>query len=338
MSNIKETLDDLTNTLNTINDLENDIKEPITPVLLSDKKELISNTIINIKDDIVDDIKSSIIKNTDDIVEQGVKKVENELNKTNIGTGVNAVMKYLTSQKEKINNIVNNSSDSHVSSHVELTPNNNKENSNSLTPNKFKTSLSEKQNGIQRIRKVDRKNLFSELCSELPITLKYTEGNLDGNDTVLNYAQEWKQWYEVDERDELKELIDELKRLEEKYKILGKFNTNIDKGIQFSLLVLGSGVVYVEASKASTEVISKWNIVAGALTTTATIVYNFFKFDKKGPHYNTISNNIRKLRSWIEGKMILPIDKRYSPFDIYSISFKAYQSIIEEAQSINNTK
>ena len=50
------------------------------------------------------------------------------------------------------------------------------------------------------------------------------------------------------------------------------------------------------------------------------------------------SNNLRKLRSWIEGKMILPINKRFSPFDIYSISFKAYQSILEEAASINQNK
>ena len=119
---------------------------------------------------------------------------------------------------------------------------------------------------------------------------------------------------------------------------MGKFNSNVDKGIQFSLLVLGSGVVYVEAAKASTNVISKWNIVAGALTTFATIVYNFFKFDKKGPHYTMTSNNIRKLRSWIEAKLILPIDKRFSPFDIYSMGFKAYQTIIEEATSINESK
>ena len=305
-----------------------DISIPSTPILKNVIKEVdssisripdlsLKNVSLKVEDEITKDLGS---------LTSGIDKLKD----TDVGKGTSAVLNYLASQQNKIKNIVSQKEDSKTS-----------------TPNKFKSISPQVENvsshTIQtsenkRVRKIDRKALFSELCSELPITLKYTEGNLDGNDTVQNYAHEWKQWYEVDETDEIKELIDELKNLEEKYKKMGKFNTNVDKGIQFSLLVLGSGVVYVEASKASTDVISKWNIVAGALTTFATIVYNFFKFNKKGPHYITTSNNLRKLRSWIESKMILPIDKRFSPFDIYSMGFKAYQSIIEEAASINDSK
>jgi hypothetical protein len=339
MSNIKETV----NNLNTIIDITNEtvnellehksaLKDPTTPILkeLDSRLNDVNKTASKIKEKGIELIPSSDKIETE--IKNEVLNVKENI-KSSLGSGVNAVMNYLSSQKDKIENLV---------SKENITSSNNSSNTNH-TPNKFmKESVFPEDDGSKkhtnnRVRKIDRKNLFSELCSELPITLKYTEGNLDGNDTVHNYAHEWKQWYEVDEVDELKELIEELKKLEEKYKIMGTFNNNVDKGIQFSLLVLGSGVVYVEASKASTEVISKWNIVAGALTTFATIVYNFFKFDKKGPHYTMTSNNIRKLRSWIEGKMILPIDKRYSPFDIYSISFKAYQTIIEEAESINQS-
>ncbi len=360
---------------NFINDSisEKDILDniPSTPILkaLDNVNNLeLSDPRTGLPDNIIREIElaknkdiESLVKNVSDkLIEEGKNKVQKELEKSNTGSGVNAVINYLMAQKD--NRVFKSSQKPDVSSQKS------ESSSSQSTPNKFKSlsissnsglgtgssvedprSLEEKNEdktsgtgtgtlGTGRVRKIDRKNLFSELCSELPITLKYTEGNLDGNDTVKNYAEEWTQWYEVDEKDELKDLIEELKRLEEKYKKLGKINTNIDKGIQFSLLVLGSGVVYVEASKASTEVISKWNIVAGALTTTATIVYNFFKFDKKGPHYTMTSNNLRKLRSWIEGKMILPINKRFSPFDIYSISFKAYQSILEEAASINQNK
>ncbi len=360
---------------------------PSTPILkaLDDVNNLeLPDPRTGLPDNIIREIElaknkdlESLVKNiSEKVIDDGKNKIKKELEKTNTGTSINAVMNYLMSQKENrlFKSSENNNNTGIPDFGTLRVPERSDGSGNKIemskvsesvqsTPNKFKSlSLNSGNEGLDqnlnlgvrntdknkedtgssnnklRVRKIDRKNLFSELCSELPITLKYTEGNLDGNDSVQNYAQEWTQWYEVDEKDELKDLIEELKRLEEKYKKLGKINTNIDKGIQFSLLVLGSGVVYVEASKASTEVISKWNIVAGALTTTATIVYNFFKFDKKGPHYTMTSNNLRKLRSWIEGKMILPINKRFSPFDIYSISFKAYQSILEEAASINQNK
>jgi hypothetical protein len=38
------------------------------------------------------------------------------------------------------------------------------------------------------------------------------------------------------------------------------------------------------------------------------------------------------LKGWIESKLVLPFDQRFSPFDIYMIGAKAYDAIIQDAE------
>ena len=188
----------------------------------------------------------------------------------------------------------------------------------------------------KRTRKDDRRLLASDLGSELPITLRYNENvNVDNKEEVSDYKNEWTIWIPKDNEekvDKIQELLELLDYLEEKYRNSSKVNTKLGKSIQFALLILGSGIVYVQASGASAELIQKWNIAGGAATTICTMVYNFFGFAKKGPHFGTVATNLKKLKCWIESKLILPEEKRFSPFDIYTIATKALQVILEEAQ------
>ena len=183
-----------------------------------------------------------------------------------------------------------------------------------------------------RSRKDDRRLLASDLGSELPITLRYNDNvHVDNKEPVDNYTAEWSLWTQ-DGMDKIEDLLLMLDELERKYISSSKFNTRIGKAIQFSLLILGSGIVYVQASGANTDLIQKWNIAGGAATTIATTLYNFFGFAKKGPHFGTVAQNLKKLKCWIESKLVLPVEKRFSPFDIYIIATKALQVIMEEAQ------
>jgi hypothetical protein len=194
----------------------------------------------------------------------------------------------------------------------------------------------EEQSGRKRTRKDDRRTLASDLGSELPISLRYNENvNIDNKDEISDYSEEWRIWIPKDDEekvDKIQELLELLDYLEEKYNKSSKLNTKMGKSIQFALLILGSGIVYVQASGASAELIQKWNIAGGAATTICTMVYNFFGFAKKGPHFGNVASNLKKLKCWIESKLILPEEKRYSPFDIYTIATKALQVILEEAQ------
>ena len=183
-----------------------------------------------------------------------------------------------------------------------------------------------------RKRRVDRQLLANDLSSELPITLRYNENvHVDNEVEIDNYNDEWTMWIE-DGLDKLDELIMLLDELEDKYKSSSRRNKYVANSIQFLNLLLGSGIVYVQASTTNAELIRDWNTVAGGLSTVSTMVYNYFGFAKKTGQYASIASNIYKLNCWIKSKLILPVDKRFSPFDIYIIGTKALQVILEEAQ------
>ncbi len=183
-----------------------------------------------------------------------------------------------------------------------------------------------------RKRRVDRQLLANDLSSELPITLRYNENvHVDNELEVENYTDEWSLWVE-DGLDKLDELILLLDDLEDKYKSSSRRNRYTANTIQFLNLLLGSGIVYVQSSTTNAELIRDWNTVAGGLSTISTMIYNYFGFAKKSSHYAAISSNIYKLNCWVKSKLVLPVDKRFSPFDIYIISTKALQVILEEAQ------
>ncbi len=183
-----------------------------------------------------------------------------------------------------------------------------------------------------RKRRVDRQLLANDLSSELPITLRYNENvHVDNEVEIDNYTNEWTMWVE-DGLDKLDELIMLLDELENKYKSSSRRNKYVANSIQFLNLLLGSGIVYVQSSTTNAELIRDWNTVAGGLSTISTMIYNYFGFAKKTGQYASIASNIYKLNCWIKSKLILPVDKRFSPFDIYIIGTKALQVILEEAQ------
>ena len=187
--------------------------------------------------------------------------------------------------------------------------------------------------GTTKNRQTDRRTLANDLSSELPITLKYNDTvNRDNDELKDNYKDEWILWVD-DGLDRLEELLVYIEELEKKYTKSSKFNKYVANSIQFLNLLLGSGIVYVQSVTTDANLITKWNTTAGALSTVSTMVYNYFGFAKKSPHYNSVSQNLKKLKCWIESKLVLPIEKRFSPFDIYTIASKALQNILEEADA-----
>jgi hypothetical protein len=183
-----------------------------------------------------------------------------------------------------------------------------------------------------RNRKIDRKNLANDILAELPISFRVNDSILiDNNETLENYIDEWKNW-NTNGQNKLDILIERINIEEQKYKDLSKFNIKCAKSIQFCLLALGSIIVYIQASGGDSNLINKFTIASGAGTTIASSVLTYFGFPKKGPHYGKVYSNLNKLKCWIDSKLVLPIEKRFSPYDIYAIAKKAFDTIIFEAK------
>jgi len=182
-----------------------------------------------------------------------------------------------------------------------------------------------------RSRKLDRKALHSDLVAELPLSIRYGYNTVGDDDSPHNYVNDWQGW-SAGGVDRLEELLKAIDLSVGAFDMKSNFNVKCAKSIQFCLLVLGSSIVYVQASGASTSVIANWNIVGGALTTACTMVYNFFNFGKRGPHFARIVTNLRLLKGWIQSKIVLPVEHRFSPYDIFMIANKAYETILQEAE------
>jgi hypothetical protein len=193
-----------------------------------------------------------------------------------------------------------------------------------------------------RNRKLDRRNLANDILAELPIAIRFNEGMfLDNDEQLDNYVADWNLWADQtnSNADQLKVLIEQIACDELKYKSMASANSLYAKIIQVSLMILGSAIVYIQAKGSSPEVVNDFNIASGAATTIASILLQYCNFTKKAPHFSKIQRNLQLLRSWIDNKLVLPISKRFSPFDIFIISRKAYDTIILEAKNgLENTK
>lgn len=189
------------------------------------------------------------------------------------------------------------------------------------------------QDGKPRDRKIDRKNLHADLAQELPISIRYNYNGVNDADKPMNYESDWIKW-ENQCRDGCKIEILKNKIIDQThyYDKLSAFNGRFSKGVQFSLLLLGSSIVYVQASGADMTLIRDWNIVGGGLTTFLTTIYNYWQFGKKSMHFAKVVTSLKLLKGWIESKLVLPYDQRYSPYDIYMIASKAYEAIIQDAE------
>lgn len=199
-------------------------------------------------------------------------------------------------------------------------------------PHSELTQISENKIVTTRNRKIDRKNLANDILAELPISFRVNDSILiDNNETLENYIDEWKNW-NTNGQNKLDILIERINIEEQKYKDLSKFNIKCAKSIQFCLLALGSIIVYIQASGGDSSLINKFTIASGAGTTIASSVLTYFGFPKKGPHYGKVYSNMNKLKCWIDSKLVLPIEKRFSPYDIYAIAKKAFDTIIFEAK------
>jgi hypothetical protein len=188
--------------------------------------------------------------------------------------------------------------------------------------------------GKPRDRKIDRKNLHADLAQELPISIRYNYNGVNDHDKPFNYEGDWMKWSKQAELEGCKLQILRQKIIDAtvEYEKLSGLNGKLSKGVQFSLLLLGSSIVYVQASGADMTLIRDWNIVGGGMTTLLTTIYNYWQFGKKSMHYGKVVTNLKLLRGWLESKLVLPFDQRFSPYDIFMIGSKAYDAIIQDAE------
>ena len=197
--------------------------------------------------------------------------------------------------------------------------------------------------GSTRNRKIDRRNLANDILAELPISIRYNENvYIDSSEQPINYTDDWEQWCINNESqgfDHLDALIEDIKENALKYKRLSNKHFYWNQVIQTSLFVLGTAIVYVQASGTTAEVVNRFNVASGVGTACATILLGVSKCAKKYPHYAKVSSNLTKLVCWLENKLILPVNKRFSPFDLYAISKIARDTIILEAkQGLEDSK
>ena len=183
-----------------------------------------------------------------------------------------------------------------------------------------------------RNRKQDRRNLANDINSELPISIRFNDSiNIDNNEVVENYISDWTQ-FENEDTNKLDILIEEIFVNEEKYKGLSNFNYNCARSIQFTLILMGMLGIFLQAKGASPETVNNFTIASSGITTLTTSLLTFFSFSKKSPHYSKISFMLRRLRNWIEKLIVVPVNKRVSPYDLYVISKIAFESILTEAR------
>jgi hypothetical protein len=288
---------------------------------VENKVENVKNIVKNKVEKEVENVKNIVenkVENVKNIVEKEAEKVKSKFE--NIQNGIQASLNYFQNGKKQIEEQF-------------------KENNNKYSPqieiNNYTPDNSESGSTIvttTRNRKTDRKNLANDILAELPISFRINDSILiDSHETPENYVNDWNNWVSGGQN-QLDILIEQINVFEQKYKSLAKFNNNSARTIQFCLLALGSAVVYIQASGGNSDVVNKFTIASGAGTTIASSLLTFCGFAKKGPHYSKVVSNLKRLKSWIESKLVLPISKRFSPYDIYTISKKAFDTIIFEAK------
>ena len=276
-------------------------------------------------------VNSNLENGLDNMVSSKMSNLNNMVN-SNMGNGIDNMV---NSKMANGNNIALEKMTDYLSSRLGISKTIEEESpediAREVAEHQTKIEYDPNTMGMIRKRRVDRQLLANDISSELPISLRYNENiHIDNEAEIENYKDEWCLWVE-DGLDKLDELIMLLDELEIKYKNSSRRNRYTANSIQFLNLLLGSGIVYVQSSTTNAELIRDWNTVAGGLSTLSTMVYNYFGFAKKSTHYAVVASNINILNCWVKSKLILPLDKRFSPYDIYIIATKALQTILEEA-------
>lgn len=329
-----------------LEDKKEKVESEITNFIQNDIQSKIEEEKQKVESEVTNFIQNEIQNKLEDEIEEKKREIENviqnkinntflptiELNKIkNIQDGLQASLQHFQNGMNQINNQYPNVS--RPVSHA-----------NSRKPSITSTSrtddtvidIPQSEDNVKivttRNRKIDRKNLANDILAELPISFRVNDSILiDNNETLENYIDEWKNW-NTNGQNKLDILIERINIEEQKYKDLSKFNVKCAKSIQFCLLALGSIIVYIQASGGDSNLINKFTIASGAGTTIASSVLTYFGFPKKGPHYGKVYSNLNKLKCWIDSKLVLPIEKRFSPYDIYAIAKKAFDTIIFEAK------
>jgi hypothetical protein len=340
------------NPLQQVDKLKNSIQDTLNDIssVHENMNDNLNNTINNTLTDIND-----TIDNVNDVVNNSTNSINNSINNT-VNNVTNSLNKKIDSIKsdgnELTNDLISKLSKSNPNNLVDILAavkqinsdlkSNNKSDSNYNKNNKDENkeeNKDENNNSIIRNRKVDRRLLANDILAELPISIRFNDSvNIDNNEVVENYLEDWRIFTE-EGSNQLDILLEEIYIEEEKYKSLSKFNHNCARLIQFSLLILGSFIVYIQAAGTDASTIEKTTIVSGAGTTIATSLLTFFSFSKKAPHYSKISFTLKRLRCWLENKCMLPKIKAFSPYDLYSISKKSLDTILLEAtEGLQETK
>lgn len=306
-----------------------ELKEIVTESVNDVTKQV--NTQVN---NVVQDVNTQVNNVVQEVNTQVTNQIDNVVYAVNkeVSTQVNKAQQKITNFTTKLNEIVSDQS-SPLSKALQIE-----------AELKAKPSEEKKDNLLvvpqgPRTRKTDRRTLANDILAELPISIRFNDSiNTDNDEMPVNYIEDWEMWIEEDEH-KLDALIEEIKVAEDKYKTSASFNHNCARFIQFSLLLFGSSVVYLQAAGTNTDAVSKFTIASSSCTTIATTFLTFFSFSKKAPHYAKISYMCKRLRNWIEKLIIMPIHKRSSPYDIYTIAKITFEAIITEAkEGLNDHK
>ena len=322
---------------NILNNVENEMEETI-------------NKIENVVENKVDETLNKIENKIENVVENGKKEFNNRILNNpligNLASTASMFSKLVNPLNNPLNSITSklnqNSKLNEINEllkpveMVEKSSSRSSSKSNSRRESKIDIKDENKDENLPvlttRNRKQDRRNLANDINSELPISIRFNDSiNIDNNEVVENYISDWTQ-FENEDTNKLDILIEEIFVNEEKYKGLSNFNYNCARSIQFTLILMGMLGIFLQAKGASPETVNNFTIASSGITTLTTSLLTFFSFSKKSPHYSKISFMLRRLRNWIEKLIVVPVNKRVSPYDLYVISKIAFESILTEAR------
>ena len=355
ISNTKDTINSsissISSNVSELNTFKNSFTSGLLPRFMLNKSlpsiQSISN---NIKNGIQNGIQNEIqltsnsiqngIQNTSNDIKNGIQSVSNDIQ--NVSNDIQNVSNDIQNGIQSVYNDTQNEIQNSIkSSKPNTRPNsslNSKASSKASSRRQSESELKVKPEDAttlitsSRSRKLDRRNLSNDILAELPISIRFNDSiNIDNNETLDNYIEDWKKW-DDDDSNKLDILIEEIWTEEEKYKQSASFNHNCARGIQFTLILMGMSGIFLQSKGASPETVNNYTIASSALTTLTSSLLTFFSFSKKAPHFAKISFMLRRLRNWVDKLLIIPVDKRCSPYDIYTIAKITFEAILNEAK------
>ena len=368
ISNTKDTINSsISSNISELNTFKNSFTSGLLPRFMLNKSlPSIQNSFQSISNNIKNGIQNEIQTNiqlTSNSIQNGIQNVSNSIQNTsndiqngiqNISNDIQNGIQNVSNDIQNVYNDTQNEIQSSIqsgfqnsfqngikSSKPNTRPNsslNSKANSKASSRRQSESELKVKPEDAttlitsSRSRKLDRRNLSNDILAELPISIRFNDSiNIDNNETLDNYIEDWKKW-DDDDSNKLDILIEEIWTEEEKYKQSASFNHNCARGIQFTLILMGMSGIFLQSKGASPETVNNYTIASSALTTLTSSLLTFFSFSKKAPHFAKISFMLRRLRNWVDKLLIIPVDKRCSPYDIYTIAKITFEAILNEAK------